>query len=76
MNPICDACGEGHTTIETDIIDYEYNGVVYQIKSYFKLCDYCGSELAGKEECALVNEQIKEIKHKVDNSHKHQTKIM
>lgn len=70
MNPICNACGEGHTTLETEIIDYEYKGVVYQIKSYFNLCDYCGSELAGKEECDRVDEQVREIKRKHDINHK------
>jgi len=68
MNNLCGACGQGYTTLEYDIMDYEYKGIVYQIKSYFRLCDFCGSELAGKDEIALDIKQINDIKSKVDSS--------
>lgn len=61
----CDCCGEGNVTKETYLENYLYKGVDYELTMHYKLCDYCGSEYAGKEECDAVDEQIRKIKESV-----------
>ena len=64
MNPICNACGEGHTTPETEVVDYIYEGITHHVTMFYNVCDTCGSTLSGKEEVDRGVKQIQEIKHK------------
>ena len=36
MNPICDACGEGHTTPETEVVDYIYEGITHHVTMFYQ----------------------------------------
>lgn len=58
----CEICGEGNVTKHTYIEPYRYNSIDYPITMHYKLCDYCGSEYSGKEECELEDKQIREIR--------------
>lgn len=62
MKTKCVVCGDGYTTKQMELIDFEYKGKVFKIESYYNRCDVCGSEVSSREEVDKELEQIREIK--------------
>lgn len=47
---LCDICGEGHVTLQTETLSVCHKGIFGKVAMVFKTCDHCKSEYAGKKE--------------------------
>jgi len=63
---LCPICGEGHVTVQVQMVESEYKGHKAELPLHFKLCDVCTSDYAGAAESKLNRRALMVFRKQVD----------
>ena len=76
INPtphLCAICGEGNVTLKSQDLPITYRNHTTTLPTYYKECDFCGSDYAGADEMRMGRVGIlkwrDEIDALLDNQH-------
>ena len=56
----CPICGEGHVTVQVQMVESDYKGHKAALPLHFRLCDTCTSDFAGAAESKLNKQDVEE----------------
>lgn len=63
---LCPLCGEGHVTIQSEMVENEHKAHKTMLPLVFKQCDACGSDFAGAAEAKLNKRAVMAWRKQVD----------